>query len=109
MADHSKLPPPSFSLLVTTLAGQAMLSMGALPDPVTAKKEKRLDVARHFIETLAILETKTAGNLTAEETALLTAALHQLRLSFVEAQKEDSDGSKSAGKGESEGPAAPAE
>ena len=92
MVDQSKLPPPSFSLLVTTLAGQAMLSMGALPDPVTGKREKQLDVARHFIETLAILEKKTAGNLTPDEAALLDGALHQLRLSFVEVQKETIDG-----------------
>lgn len=97
MTEQAKLPPPSFSLLVTTLAGQAMLSMGALPDPVTGTREKRLDVARHFIETLAILETKTAGNLSAEETALLGGALHQLRLSFVEAQNGQGESSKGAG------------
>ena len=36
--------------------------------------------ARHFIETLAMLEQKTAGNLTTDESRLLEEILHQLRM-----------------------------
>ena len=83
-----QLPPPSFSFLVATLAGQASITLGQLPNPITNKAEVNLEMAKHFIDTLAVLEEKTKGNLTADETALLEGALHQLRLAFLEAQKK---------------------
>lgn len=83
-----KLPPPSFSFLVATLAGQASISLGQLPNPLSNKSEVNLEMAKHFIDTLTILEEKTKGNLTSDETAMLEGALHQLRLAFVEAQKK---------------------
>jgi hypothetical protein len=83
-----QLPPPSFSFLVATLAGQASISLGQLPNPLTSKSEVNLEMAKHFIDTLAVLEEKTKGNLMPDETALLESALHQLRLAFLEAQKK---------------------
>src|SRR5205085_12628580 len=80
-----KLPPPSFSLLVATFASQAMVAFGKVPDPIEGKTEVRLELARHAIDMLDILEQKTKGNLTADEAAMLEGILHQLRLDFVEA------------------------
>jgi hypothetical protein len=81
-----KLPPPSFSFLVATLAGQAGISLGQIPNPMSGKSEVNLEMAKHFIDTLAILQDKTKGNLTADEVAMLEGALHQLRLNYVQAQ-----------------------
>ena len=81
------LPPATFSFLVTTLATQAMVSLGEVPNPFSGKIEVRLPEARHFIDTLAMLEEKTAGNRTPEESALLRGALHQLRMAYIEAEK----------------------
>jgi hypothetical protein len=80
------LPPATLSFLVTTLATQAMVSLGQVPNPFSGKTEIRLPEARHFIDTLTMLEEKTAGNRTPEESALLNGFVHQLRLSFIEAQ-----------------------
>ncbi len=80
-----KLPPPSFSLLVATFASQAMVAFGKVPDPIEGKKEVRLEMARHAIDMLDILEQKTKGNLTADEAAMLEGILHQLRMEFMEA------------------------
>src|SRR6266576_1052475 len=80
-----KLPPPSFSLLVATFASQAMVAFGKVPDPIDGKTEIRLELARHAIDMLDILEQKTKGNLTPDEAAMLEGILHQLRLEFMEA------------------------
>jgi hypothetical protein len=77
------LPPASFSVLVTMLASQAMVALGRMPDPVAGKVVVRHRLARHYIDTLSMLEEKTRGNLQPEETALLDAVLHDLRMSFV--------------------------
>ena len=86
MADE-KLPPPSFSLLVASLGSQAMVALGQVPNPLDGKTEVRLDLARHAIEMLSILEQKTKGNLAADEAQMLDSVLHQLRMAFVAAKK----------------------
>jgi hypothetical protein len=88
MAKSPKLPPPSFSFLVATLGGQASMALGQLPNPLSGKSEVDLDLAKHFIDTLTILDEKTKGNLTSDESAILEGALHQLRLGYLEAQKK---------------------
>jgi hypothetical protein len=80
-----QLPPPSFGLLVATFASQATVAFGHVANPIDGKKEVRLELARHAIDMLDILEGKTKGNLTADEAAMLEGVLHQLRLAFVEA------------------------
>jgi hypothetical protein len=86
MANQEQLPPPSFSFLVATQAAQLSTLLGQVPNPITGKTEVRLDMAKHFIDTLAILEEKTKGNLTAEEQQLLSAVLHQARVGYLAAQ-----------------------
>ena len=86
MATEEKLPPPSFSLLVATLGSQAMVALGQVPNPLDGKTELRLDLARHAIDMLAMLEQKTKGNLTADEAAMLESVLHQLRMAFMAAK-----------------------
>lgn len=85
-ADSPPLPPATLSFLVTTLATQAMVSLGQVPNPFSGKVEVRLPEARHFIDTLSMLDEKTAGNRTPEESTLLRNALHQLRMAYIEAQ-----------------------
>ena len=80
-----KLPPPSFALIVATYASQAAVAFGHAPNPIDGKTEVRLDLAKHAIDTLSILEAKTKGNLTNDEAAILENVLHQLRLAYVQA------------------------
>jgi hypothetical protein len=77
------LPPPSLAFLITTLGTQAMVALGEVPNPITGKLEKLLNQSKHFIDTLAMLDEKTAGNRTPEESALLSSLLHQLRMAYV--------------------------
>lgn len=77
------LPPASFSLLVTMLATQAMVGLGVLHDPSQGEPHPDPQVAKHFIDLLGMLETKTKGNLSAEDNALLSQSLHELRMMYV--------------------------
>ncbi len=84
---RAKLPPASFDTLVEMLASQAMVFLGLHPDPLQKKPMVRLNFARHYIDTLSLLEDKTKGNLTADEAAFLEHVLHDLRMAFVAVQK----------------------
>jgi hypothetical protein len=53
---------------------------------MSGQPEAHLDEAKHFIDTLEMLEAKTAGNRTAEETQLLDNLLHELRMGYVQLQ-----------------------
>ncbi|HYV05968.1 MAG TPA: DUF1844 domain-containing protein, partial [Blastocatellia bacterium] len=46
-----------------------------------------LESARHLIDMLGMLQTKTRGNLTAEEDSLLENILADLRMQFVAVSK----------------------
>jgi len=83
--DLSKLPPASFSLLVATFGSQAMIALGQAPNPITGKTEVQPELAKHAIDMLTIVEQKTKGNLTGDESAMLEAVLHQLRMAYVQA------------------------
>jgi len=83
-----QLPPASLSLLVTSLATQALVWLGQLPDPLEQQHVIQLDLARHQIDTLAMLEEKTRGNTSAEEARLLDDVLHQLRMAYVAVQQQ---------------------
>lgn len=62
------------------------MCLGQMANPVTGKAEPRLPEAKHFIDMLAVLEEKTAGNRSAEESALLDGFLHELRMAYVTSQ-----------------------
>jgi hypothetical protein len=81
------LPPASLVQLMTMLATQATISLGAVANPLTGKMEPDLEAARHMIDLLQVLEDKTQGNRTAQESALLSQLLDELRLGFLRVQQ----------------------
>jgi hypothetical protein len=87
--DH-EMPPASLTFLCTTIATQAMIALGQVPNPITGKVEQRIKQAKHYIDTLAVLDEKTTGNRTADESALLSEILHQLRMAYVMLQGDTS-------------------
>jgi hypothetical protein len=80
---EERLPPASFPFLVTSLATQAMVALGQIPDPFENKPVVRLSHARHHIDMLGVLEEKTQGNLTPDEKSLLAHVLVDLRMAYV--------------------------
>lgn len=89
---EQEIPEASFPLLVTTLATQAMAAMGQIPDPTQNQPVVHLELARHFVDTLSMLQQKTHGNLDEEEAAMLEQVIHQLRMLFVAVQSDSNAG-----------------
>ncbi len=94
-ADPQSAPPPddafpeaSFPMLVTTLATQATVALGQPVTPDAQEIQVDLGLAKHLIDTLGILEEKTQGNLTPEESRMMTDVLYQLRMAFVAIQSQ---------------------
>ncbi len=78
------LPPASFSFLVLSMRAQAEVHLGIMPFGDEENAEPNLPLARHTIDTLAILLEKTKGNLSLEEQRLLENSLTELRFRFVQ-------------------------
>jgi hypothetical protein len=85
--NQGKMPPPTFSSLITILGTQALIAMGQIPDPASGKPQVDLENSQHFIDLLGMLDAKTVGNRTTEESQLLDDVLHQLRMMFVAVKK----------------------
>jgi len=85
-AAAGQAPPATFEFLAHTLFTQALMALGRIPNPITKKAHRNLPTARHFIDTLTMLEQKTAGNLTEDEQRMLEEIQHQLRMMYMNEQ-----------------------
>lgn len=89
-ADHEPAPeeraapqPASFEGLVSSLAMQAMVSLGVLVPRDTKEVMVDLAGAKYLIDTLIMLREKTKENLSPEETGYLAETLADLQQTFV--------------------------
>ena len=73
-------------------AQNAALFLGQIPNPKTGEGEVNLDLARMFIDQLAMIQEKTRGNLTNEESTVLRNALSNLQMVYVEVARETPKG-----------------
>jgi hypothetical protein len=73
-----------FIEFVMMQAQNAALFLGQIPNPQTGRAEVNLEVAKMFIDQLAMIQEKTRGNLSNEESAVLKNALANLQLAYVE-------------------------
>ncbi|MFC1658341.1 DUF1844 domain-containing protein [Candidatus Omnitrophota bacterium] len=78
-------PEANFSFFVSTLALQISIFLGQIPNPATNKKERNLPQAKFLIDTLDLLQDKTKGNLSSEESNLLENVLYELKMQYVSA------------------------
>lgn len=85
-AEGGELPRLDFSTFVLSIIGSAYVHLGDAPNP-EGREERNLVLARQDIDLLSLLEEKTRGNLTGDEERLLSQALYDLRLRYVEVVK----------------------
>jgi len=85
--DAPAQPRGAFALLVQMLAMPAYASLGLVPDPATGRQRVDRRAAREMIDLLGVLEQKTRGNLSFEESNFLSRVLYDLRLAFVEVSR----------------------
>jgi len=80
-----------FNSLVMMFSTQAMMAMGKLQNPMTGKVERDLNQAQIMIDMLEMVEARTKGNLTDDESLLLANTLRDLRLNFVVERNKDAN------------------
>ena len=79
------LPEVNFNSLIFSLSSSVLLHIGEIADPNTGEKKKDLPLAKHAIDTIALLKEKTEGNLTEEEGKFIDTILTDLRWRYVKA------------------------
>jgi hypothetical protein len=89
-------------------AQNAALFLGQIPNPKTGEGEVNLELAKMFIDQLDMIQEKTRGNLTSEETTVLRNAISNLQMTYVEVAKGGTR-SKAAPAKEQPPPASPEE
>lgn len=83
----TRFDPSSFVALVTGLGAQAQILLGVIENPLTKKKDDvDLERAQNVIALIEMLEDKTKGNLTDDESGFVQRILADLRIRWVEAK-----------------------
>jgi hypothetical protein len=75
----------SLAMIVSSFVAQAMIALGQIESPIDGKRRQDLDAAKFSIDLLQILADKTKGNLSEEEETMLSSALYDLRMRYVQA------------------------
>ena len=77
------MPVMDFSTFILSLNQSAFVHLGIIDDPATGQKNKQLVLAKQTIDLLGMLEEKTKGNLTEDESGMLKNILYDLRIIYV--------------------------
>jgi len=83
-----------FETLVSYLSTTAMFQLGMLAGPGGERIPVDLVNAHQTIDLLEILQKKTRGNLTPDEAKMLADVLYELRMTFVEVQRRETQKTK---------------
>jgi len=75
--------PASFLNFLMSIASNAASALGMMEHPVTHERGVDLELGKHWIDVLGMLQKKTKGNLTPQETQMLESLLADLRMQFV--------------------------
>lgn len=86
VGDKCVLPKVTFSAFVMSLNTSALFHLGEIADPETGALNQNLMLAKHTIDTLAVLKEKTKGNLTDEEDDMLEKFVYDLKMRYVKAK-----------------------
>ncbi|MBI5577258.1 MAG: DUF1844 domain-containing protein [Deltaproteobacteria bacterium] len=95
-AEPSSIGGPQFLDLVGMLQFGAMANMGMIRSSEGKRSPVNLPAAKDSIDLLSVLQEKTKGNLTEEETGILSEGLYHLRMGYLELMKA---GQEKGGKG----------
>ena len=81
------LPEPSIQVFMAGLYAQTLVALGEMENPATGKKAEDIEEAAYMVDTIAMLQAKTSGNLSPEEDAYVQNILTDLRMRYVKAAK----------------------
>lgn len=75
--------PASFVAFIMSIASNAASALGMMEHPVTHQREVDVELGKHWIDVLGMLQKKTAGNVTPQEKRMLEGLLADLRMQYV--------------------------
>jgi hypothetical protein len=75
--------PSSFISFIMSIASNAASALGMMEHPVTHQREVDVELGKHWIDILGMLQKKTAGNLTPQEKRMIEGLLADLRMQYV--------------------------
>jgi hypothetical protein len=75
--------PASFVSFLMSIASNAASALGMMEHPVTHQRDVDVELGKHWIDVLGMLQKKTAGNLTPQEKRMLEGLLADLRMQYV--------------------------
>ncbi len=75
--------PASFTNFIMSIASNAASSLGMMEHPVTGKRDVDLEVGKHWIDILGMLQQKSRNNLLPKEQQILESLLADLRMQYV--------------------------
>lgn len=79
--------PVAFTSFIMSLATQVLVQLGEMPPPQGMEIPLDLEAARQTIDIMTMLQRRTKGNLSQEESRFMEEVLHSLRISFINAKK----------------------
>ena len=78
------LPGPHLAEIIQMITMQATIGLGGFRDQNGQAIPPNLEYAKHYIDLLELLQTKTGNNLDEQEKRMLDGTLQELRMAFVE-------------------------
>ena len=85
--DEGEIPgvddPASFANFMMSIASNAASSLGMMEHPITHKRDVDLELGKHWIDVLGMLQDKTRGNLSPQEAQIIEGLLADLRMQYV--------------------------
>ncbi len=82
MSENSNLQA-SFSVLAMSVASSAAVSLGLTPNPQDGKTNIDKRMARFHIDLLSVLQEKTKGNLSSDESSLIDGLISDLQVKYL--------------------------
>jgi hypothetical protein len=89
MDDQSKHHTALFFNLVMMFHSAAMQQMGKLKNPLSDAVERDMEQARLSIAMLDMLQSKTTGNLSEDESKIISHVISELKLNYVDELNKD--------------------
>ncbi len=77
------VPQMDFGSFILSLASATLIHLGAIPDPGTGQPNPDPALAKQTLDILSILQEKTKGNLTEEESRIFYNILADLKMRYL--------------------------
>ena len=85
-SDDPQLPPATLEVHLSMLFSQCMVALGQMPGE-NGPGEINKPLAKHFIDTVEMLQSRTEPTQSDEEKQIFVDMLHAMRMAFVNARK----------------------